>query len=90
MDLTALANVAFAGVALFGAVLTGLALLAFRRAPSPRMGLVAAGFGLIALQGAIVSIGLFTSGWGPTDLLALSALFEAGLLVVLFVATLVR
>ncbi|MCI4367967.1 MAG: hypothetical protein L3K09_00150 [Thermoplasmata archaeon] len=90
MDLTSLTNAAFAGVAVFGAVLGALGLLAFRRAPSPRMALVATGFLLIAVQGAVVSIGLFTSGWSPTSLLALSALFEAALLVVLFVATLVR
>jgi ABC-type Fe3+ transport system permease subunit len=90
MDLSAIANVAFAGIAAFGAILGALALLAWRRSPSPRMALVAAGFLLIAVQGVVVGVGLFTGGLAPDQLLALSAGFEAALLVVLFVATLVR
>ena len=90
MDVATLTSIAFAGIAVFGAVLTVLAALAARRAPSPRMRLVAGGFALIALQGVLVGVGLFTSGWDAATLLLLSALFEAALLVVLFVATLVR
>jgi hypothetical protein len=90
MDLTVAANIAFAGIAVFGAVLTGLAALGFRRAPSPRMAMVAAGFGLITLQGIVVGIGLFEGGWSLATLLLLSAVLEAALLVVLFIATLVR
>jgi hypothetical protein len=90
MDVTVAANIAFAGIAVFGAVLTGLAALALRRAPSPRMGLVAAGFGLITVQGVAVGIGLFDGGWSLASLLLLSAVLEAALLLVLFVATLVR
>jgi len=90
MDAGTLTSIAFAGIAVFGAVLTGLALLAVRRAPSPRMGLVASGFLLITLQGVVVGVGLFTVGWTASTLLLISALFEAALLAVLFVATLVR
>ena len=90
MDLTAWTNIAFAGIAVFGAVLFVLALSALRRAPSPRMGLVAAGFLLITVQGVVVAVGLFTAGWAPATLLFVSAAFEAVLLVVLFVATLLR
>jgi len=90
MDLTVAANIAFAGIAVFGAVLTGLALLALRRAPSPRMAMVAAGFGLITVQGIAVGIGLFDGGWSLSSLLLLSAVLEAALLLVLFLATLVR
>lgn len=90
MDTSTLTNIAFAGIAVFGAVLTALAALAYRRAPSPRMGLVATGFALITLQGIIVGVGLFTGGWDPATLLLVSAGFEAALLAVLFVATLVR
>jgi hypothetical protein len=90
MDLGPILNVAFAGIAVFGAVLTALALLALRRVPSPRMALVALGFALIAVQGVVVGIGLFEGGWGDATLLLVSAAFEAALLVVLFVATLVR
>ena len=90
MDISTWTNVAFAGIAAFGAVLSGLALLALRRAPSPRMGLVAAGFLLITLQGVVVAVGLFAGGWSPANLLLLSAAFEAALLAVLFVATLLR
>ncbi|HEV2167123.1 MAG TPA: hypothetical protein VGS23_09160 [Thermoplasmata archaeon] len=90
MDLTSITNFAFAGIAVFGAVLAVLALAAWRRAPSPRMVLVALGFALIAVQGVVVGVGLFTSGFSLSALLAISAAFEAALLVVLFVATLVR
>ncbi len=90
MDVSALTNLAFAGIAVFGAVLTGLAALAYRRSPSPRMGLVGSGFALITLQGVVVGVGLFTGGWDLGSLLLVSAGFEAALLVVLFVATLVR
>lgn len=90
MDTDALTNIAFAGIAVFGAVLTGLALLAYRRAPSPRIGMVAAGFALITVQGILVGVGLFTGGWDTGTLLLLSAGFEAALLAVLFAATLVR
>jgi hypothetical protein len=90
MDISAWTNIAFAGIAVFGAVLSGLALLALRRAPSPRMALVAAGFLLIAVQGVVVVVGLFTGGWSPATLLLVSAAFEAALLAVLFVATLLR
>ena len=90
LDTAAWTNVAFAGIAVFGAVLSALALLAFRRGPSPRMGLVAAGFLLITVQGVVVAVGLFSGGWAPATLLLLSAAFEASLLVVLFVATLLR
>jgi hypothetical protein len=90
MDLDTVTNVAFAGIAVFGAVLTGLGILAFRRSPSPRMGLVAGGFGLITLQGIAVGVGLFTGGLSLSSLLLISAVLEAALLVVLFIATLVR
>ncbi|HEV2520318.1 MAG TPA: hypothetical protein VGX00_06850 [Thermoplasmata archaeon] len=90
MDLSAIANVAFAGIAVFGAALGTLAIAAWRRAPSSRMALVAAGFWLIAVQGVVVGVGLFTSGLAPATLLAITAGFEAALLLVLFVATLVR
>jgi hypothetical protein len=90
MDLTWAANIAFAGIAVFGAVLTGLGLLALRRSASPRMALVTTGFGLITLQGIVVGLGLFYGGWSLPSLLLLSAVLEAALLVVLFIATLVR
>jgi hypothetical protein len=90
MDVTGWTNVAYAGIAVFGLVLTALALAAVRRAPSPRMMLVASGFLLIAVQGILVAVGLFAWGWSDANLLLLSAAFEAALLVVLFVATLVR
>ena len=90
MDFGLLTNIAFAGIAVFGAVLTALGAMAYRRAASPRMALVTTGFGLIAVQGIVVGIGLFTAGWDPASLLLLCAGFEAALLVVLFVATLVR
>ncbi|MCI4326736.1 MAG: hypothetical protein L3K16_03755 [Thermoplasmata archaeon] len=90
MDVGPLLNVAFAGIAVFGGVLTVLALLALRRLPSPRMALVTLGFLLIAVQGVVVGVGLFEGGWGDANLLLVSAVFEAALLVVLFVATLVR
>lgn len=90
MDLGAATNAAFAGIAVFGAVLAVLAGLALRRSPSPRMGLVLGGFVLIALQGAVVGYGLFYGAWTPITLLFVSAVFEALLLAVLFVATLVR
>lgn len=90
MDVATVTTIAYAGIAAFGAILTGLALLAVRRAPSARMALVASGFLLITLQGVAVGLGLLTVGWNPSDLLLVSALFEAALLGVLFVATLVR
>ncbi|MCI4349495.1 MAG: hypothetical protein L3J93_04695 [Thermoplasmata archaeon] len=90
MDVGLVTNVAFAGVAVFGGVLSVVALGALRRAPSLRMAFVATGFLLIAVQGLVVGIGLFTGGWSPTTLLLLSAAFEAALLAVLFVATLLR
>jgi hypothetical protein len=90
MDLASWTNAAFAGVAVFGAVLFGLALAAFQRARSPRMALAASGFLVIAIQGVVVGLLLFTGGATTDALLFLSALFEAVLLVVLFLATLVR
>lgn len=90
MDLGPLTNAAFAGIAVFGAILTALAGLAYRRSSSPRMALVTTGFGLIAIQGVVVGVGLFTGGWDLATLLLLCAAFEAALLVVLFIATLVR
>lgn len=90
MDTATITNIAFAGIAIFGAALSGLAFLALRRAPSPRMALVATGFVVITLQGIVVGAGLFSGGWSPTVLLLVSALFEAVLLIVLFVATIVR
>jgi len=54
------------------------------------MALVTLGFLLIAVQGVVVGVGLFEGGWGDANLLLVSAVFEAALLVVLFVATLVR
>jgi hypothetical protein len=38
----------------------------------------------------VVVVGLFTGGWSPATLLLVSAAFEAALLAVLFVATLLR
>jgi|HubBroStandDraft_4_1064222.scaffolds.fasta_scaffold1476392_1 hypothetical protein len=90
MDDATLANIAFAGVAVFAAILSAIALLAVRRSRSVRMGLVAAGFLLIMVQGIVVGLGLFSGGWDPLTLLLLTAGFEAALLVVLFLATLVR
>ena len=54
------------------------------------MALVAIGFGLITLQGIVVGAGLFDGGWSLASLLLLSAVLEAALLLVLFIATLVR
>jgi hypothetical protein len=90
MDFSAWTNIAFAGVAVFGAVLFVLSLLAVRRAPSPRMGLVAGGFLVITLQGVVIGALLFLGGASANLLLFLSAIFEAILLIVLFMATLVR
>ncbi|HKS59871.1 MAG TPA: hypothetical protein VJS68_03740 [Thermoplasmata archaeon] len=90
MDLASITNIAFAGIAVFGIALTALALQAFRRNRSPRMALVSAGFFLIALQGVVVGASLL-SGWtDAATLLLISAIFEAGVLIVLFMATLVR
>jgi hypothetical protein len=88
MDLSAWANVAFAGVAAFGAVLCALSLASFRRTRSARLGLVAGGFLLMAIEGAVVGVGLFTGGWAPATLLLVTAVFEFALLAVLFAATL--
>lgn len=90
MEFSTWTNIAFAGVAVFGAVLFVLSLLALRRAPSPRMGLVAGGFLVITLQGVVIGVWLFLGGSSTDFLLFLSALFEAVLLLVLFLATLVR
>ena len=90
MDTGTLTNVAFAGVAVFGTVLAGMAVLAARRNRSPRMVLVAVGFLLIAVQGAVVGVSLFAGGADLSFLLLVSALFEAAVLVVLFLATLMR
>jgi hypothetical protein len=90
MDVATLTNIAFAGVAVFGLVLAAVAVQAARRVRSPRMILVATGFGLIALQGVVIGAGLFAGGIDLGVLLLLSALFEAAVLVVLFLATLVR
>lgn len=90
MDSATLANAVYAGIAVFAAILAGIALTAAGRTRSPRMGLVATGFLLLTIQGIVVTWGLFASGWDPMSLLLLSAGFEAGLLVVLFLATLVR
>jgi hypothetical protein len=90
MDFSTWTNIAFAGVAVFGAVLFALSLLALRRAPSPRMALVAGGFLVITLQGVVIGALLFLGGPSLSLLLFLSAIFEAVLLIVLFLATLVR
>ena len=90
MDASTLASIAFAGIAVFGAGLAALAGLALRRAPSPRMALVAFGFLLITVQGVLVSVGLLAGAFSATTLLLISGGFEAALLVVLFAATLVR
>ncbi|MCI4349925.1 MAG: hypothetical protein L3K15_00180 [Thermoplasmata archaeon] len=90
MDFSTLTNVAFGGIALLGVVLLGLGLLALRRAPSPRLGLAAAAFALVAVEGTLVGYGLIVGGWDAVTLLFLTAVFEAVALVVLFVATLVR
>jgi hypothetical protein len=90
MDFSIWTNIAFAGVAVFGAVLFGLSLLGLRRAPSPRMGLVAGGFLVITLQGVVIGALLFLGGASHDLLLFLSAVFEAVLLIILFLATLVR
>jgi hypothetical protein len=90
MDLASLTNIAFAGIAVFGIALTALAVLALRRNRSSRMALVATGFLLIALQGVVIGASLLASLADAATLLLVSALFEAGVLVVLFLATLVR
>ncbi|MGA7923452.1 MAG: hypothetical protein WCA77_05695 [Thermoplasmata archaeon] len=90
MDLLTIANVAFAGIAVLGAVLTAIAAVALGRAPSPRMGLVTTGFALVMVQGIIVGVGLFSGGWSVPTLLVVTAIFEAALLIVFFTATVVR
>lgn len=88
MDASILANVAFAGIAVLGAILSVLGLAAFRRTRSGRLGLVAAAFLLLAAEGIVVAIGLFTGGWSPSSLLLLVAGAELAVLVLLFGATL--
>ncbi|HZY69913.1 MAG TPA: hypothetical protein VFF67_02905 [Thermoplasmata archaeon] len=90
MDVSAFTNAAFAGIAVLGFVLTGLALLAVRRAPSPRMALVASGFGLVAVEGVVVSFGLLVAGWDAVTLLLVTAILQAIVLLALFAATLLR
>jgi hypothetical protein len=90
MDLGTSTDIAYAGVAVFGLVLAAMAILAARRVRSLRMAFVAAGFLLIAAQGLYIGVSLF---WATTDLATLlfvSALFEAAVLLVLFLATLLR
>ncbi len=90
MDLGTLTSVAYAGVAVFGLVLTAIAVAAARRVRSPRMALVAGGFLVIAVQGIVVVGSLFGGTSDLALLLFVSAIFEAAVLVVLFLATLVR
>jgi hypothetical protein len=90
MDLGSLTSIAYAGVAVFGLVLTAIAVAAARRVRSPRMALVAGGFLVIALQGIVVAASLFVADADLALLLFVSAIFEAAVLVVLFLATLVR
>ncbi|MCI4334738.1 MAG: hypothetical protein L3K04_03820 [Thermoplasmata archaeon] len=90
MDSGTLADAAYAGVAVLGAALTALSLLAVRRSHAPRMYLVSVGFLLLTLQGVYVGLSLVQGGADPTTLLLVSALFEAAVLVVLFLATLLR
>ncbi|MGI0053109.1 MAG: hypothetical protein ACRECR_02460 [Thermoplasmata archaeon] len=90
MDYSGWTNAAFAGVAVLGLVLTSIALFALRRSPSPRMALVTTGFALLAVQGIVVGASLFLGGADLSQLLFLCALFEAAVLVVLFLATLAR
>lgn len=90
MDLLTIAVVAYAGIAVLGGVLTGIAAFALRRSPSSRMALVTGGFALIMVQGIVVGVGLLTAGWDLVSLLVLSAVFEAALLIVFFIATIVR
>lgn len=90
MDLGTLTSVAYAGVAVFGLVLTAIAVAAARRVRSPRMALVAGGFLVIAVQGIVVVGSLFQGTNDLALLLFVSAIFEAAVLVVLFLATLVR
>ncbi|MCI4364351.1 MAG: hypothetical protein L3K13_08705 [Thermoplasmata archaeon] len=90
MDTGTLADAAYAGVAVLGAALTGLSVVAVRRSRSPRMYLVSLGFLLLAIQGVYVGWSLAQGGADPTFLLLVSAAFEMAVLVVLFLATLVR
>jgi hypothetical protein len=90
MDAGTLADIAYAGVAVLGLVLAGMAILAARRVRSLRMVCVAVGFLLIAVQGLYIGVSLF---WATTDLanlLLASAIFEAAVLIALFLATLMR
>jgi hypothetical protein len=90
MDLATSTDIAFAGVAVFGLILAGMAVLAARRVRSPRMALVAVGFLLIAVQGLYIGVSLLTGSADAGTLLFASALFEAAVLVDLFLATLLR
>jgi hypothetical protein len=90
MDVATSTDVAYAGVAVFGLILAAMAVLAARRVRSPRMALVAAGFLLIAVQGLYIGGSLLVGTSALGTLLLASALFEAAVLVVLFLATLLR
>lgn len=90
MDPGQLADAAYAGVAVLGGAMAGLSILAIRRTRVPRMYLVSVGFLLLALQGVYVGVGLAMGNASPTMLLLVSALFEVAVLIVLFLATLVR
>ncbi|MCI4345203.1 MAG: hypothetical protein L3K07_00385 [Thermoplasmata archaeon] len=90
MDTGTLADAAYAGVAVLGAALSGLSIVAVRRSRSPRMYLVSLGFLLLAVQGVYVGWSLALGGADATFLLLVSAAFEMAVLVVLFLATLVR
>lgn len=90
MDTATLTGIAFAGVAVFGAVLAAISAAAWRRTHAMRMAGVFAGFAIVAIQGAFVATFLVVGGLTDANLLLISAVFEAALLVVWFVATLGR
>jgi hypothetical protein len=90
MDPGTYADAAYAGVAVLGAALSALSIVAVRRSRSPRMYLVSLGFLLLTVQGIYIGWSLAAGGADPVFLLLLSAVFEMAVLVVLFLATLVR
>ena len=71
-------------VAIIAAALTWVALRAQRRTSSRSLGFVAAAFGLFALKGLVVSVALWNDMLAHQHLEVVSALFDLGIVVLLF------
>jgi hypothetical protein len=90
LDTVLLANVLLAAVSVFALALTGIAVLAYRRARDPHLMFLASAFGVFFVKGLLLTVFLFGGNLGLGQFFVLSGSLDLAILALFYGFTLRR